>query len=156
MSDNSYLITRKEDYCVRCKTRLGIYSCQNCDDFIFCEQCDFYVHSISSKKQHQRTLISNVLEKNENKDKSESVPNFYRVNNNINQSINNDNNQTIYLSHTNSMPPFELNPININHSRISTNPTTLYDLTTRSMNKLSLNSMTSHYRSTSNEKLYER
>jgi|LauGreDrversion4_2_1035121.scaffolds.fasta_scaffold1058009_1 hypothetical protein len=155
MSDNSYLITKKEDYCVRCKTRLGIVICQNCDGFNFCEQCDFYVHSISSKKQHQRTMISPVSDKQEIKDKSESLPNFYRVNNNINQSINNDN-QTIYLSHTNSMPPYDINHINVNHSRISTNPTTLYDLTTRSMNKLSLNTLGSHYRSNSNEKLYER
>ena len=157
MSDK-HLIDKIENYCVRCRTRPGVYSCANCDGHnIFCDQCDFYVHSISSKQQHQRSHISSisVFDKHETKEKSQSGQNFFKSYNNNNynfeKGINASPNQ---LNDSNNLTITNHNVIN--HSKHRTNPKTLYDITSKSINKFSLKSLEKENRSISIEKLYDR
>ena len=49
------------DICHNCKKAQAKYNCDVCKRF-FCEQCDLYIHSLSSKKRHVRTnLFHNKL-----------------------------------------------------------------------------------------------
>ena len=157
MLDNSYLLHKKEDYCVRCKTRPVLFICSNCADLNnFCEQCDYYVHSINSKKSHRRSHISNISNEQLLNENSYSGQNFYA--NNRNNSYNLDHTKSLVLNNTNSFKQNENNNYSINNnSRVSTNPHTLYDLTNKSINKFTLiPSEKPTSRSTSNVKLYEK
>ena len=45
--------------CNRCKTAPGNIACQECSPFnIFCTNCDTYIHSLPSKRQHNRVCLS--------------------------------------------------------------------------------------------------
>jgi hypothetical protein len=44
--------------CLRCKNKEAVFNCLSCDSFKFlCTQCDNYVHSLPSKKNHRRNAI---------------------------------------------------------------------------------------------------
>lgn len=153
MSEGSYLIKRHEDYCVRCRVRPGIFNCADCGELNFCDQCEFYVHSINSKKCHRRTHISQLPEVFRRPDEDfQQEQNVYNSQN-LSHHFDNPVNKSLVFNHTNSF--HEANIYNVaNHSRMSTNPTTLYDITNKSINKFNLEK--SHTRSSSNEKLYEK
>ena len=42
--------------CNRCRLKYSLVKCENCKE-TFCTECDSYIHSISSKKDHLRKLI---------------------------------------------------------------------------------------------------
>ena len=150
--NNCYLLQKQEEYCVRCRSRPGVFSCSICDGLNFCDQCDYYVHSVNSKKTHKRTHISMLPDKYEAKEViSHSGQNFFQKSHN--KESFEVNNKSLVLNNTNSFNPDQ----NVaSHSRMSTMPTTLYDITNKSINRFSLNSLERNPRSTSNEKLYER
>ena len=42
--------------CNRCRLKYSLVKCENCKE-TFCSECDSYIHSISSKKDHLRKMI---------------------------------------------------------------------------------------------------
>ena len=42
--------------CNRCRLKYSLVKCENCKE-TFCTECDSYIHSISSKKEHLRKMI---------------------------------------------------------------------------------------------------
>jgi hypothetical protein len=52
--------------CSRCKLKLADFECTSCSPFIyFCSNCDGYVHAMSSKRGHERKLITKAEEREE-------------------------------------------------------------------------------------------
>lgn len=52
-----------DEKCLRCKNKEPSFACMLCDKFKFlCSQCDCYVHSLPSKKNHKRTAINKEIE----------------------------------------------------------------------------------------------
>lgn len=50
-------------YCTRCKLREADFTCESCDSFrYFCANCDGYVHSSASKRNHLRLIIDKYNE----------------------------------------------------------------------------------------------
>ena len=44
------------EICNRCRLKYSLIKCENCKE-TFCTECDSYIHSISSKKDHLRKMI---------------------------------------------------------------------------------------------------
>ena len=44
------------EVCERCRLKYSLLKCENCQES-FCSECDSYIHSISSKKDHIRKMI---------------------------------------------------------------------------------------------------
>ena len=44
------------EICDRCRLKYSLLKCENCQES-FCSECDSFIHSITSKKQHIRTMI---------------------------------------------------------------------------------------------------
>ena len=153
MSDGKHMLTIQENYCVRCRTRPGVYSCSKCDaNNNFCDQCDYYIHSMSSKKNHQRIHLSKIIPS----DRHDTDQNYYSGQNFNKSSYKLENN---HIKSFSNLPLDNQSLISLNAmnpSRLSTNPQTLYDLTSKSINKFNLNSQDKLFRSSGNEKLYDR
>ncbi len=57
-------INENNNYCNRCKVKTADFKCEPCSPFIFfCASCDGYVHSMNTKRHHDRQLISRENEK---------------------------------------------------------------------------------------------
>ena len=91
------------EICDRCRLKYSLFQCKNCQES-FCSECDAFIHSILSKKDHIRKMIYsqstyetitklnlNYESKNNNKYKSKrsSAPSL--VHNNISQASSNSN-----------------------------------------------------------------
>ena len=46
----------KNETCNRCRLKYSLIECDNCKE-TFCTECDSYIHSIISKKDHIRKMI---------------------------------------------------------------------------------------------------
>ena len=46
----------KNETCNRCRIKYSLIECDNCKE-TFCSECDSYIHSIISKKDHIRKMI---------------------------------------------------------------------------------------------------
>ena len=44
------------ELCDRCRLKFSLFNCENCQES-FCSECDSYIHSILSKKDHIRKMI---------------------------------------------------------------------------------------------------
>ena len=98
------------EICDRCRLKYSLLKCENCQES-FCSECDSYIHSIISKKNHIRKLIYSKsthetisklnlnYELNDNKLKNNNISQFssssnkhYNESNNMIYDINNINN----------------------------------------------------------------
>lgn len=94
------------EICDRCKLKYSLLKCENCQES-FCSECDTYIHSILSKKDHTRKMIY-------------SQPTYETITKlNLNYEPQNNN----YKSITPSGPPLIQNNI----SQTSSNSNRFYD-----------------------------
>ena len=67
--------------CNRCKVNNGEVTCQECSPFnVFCSNCDGYVHSLPSKRQHNRVSLQINSVDNLNNENQQKQMMFYSVN----------------------------------------------------------------------------
>jgi hypothetical protein len=114
---------REIEYCSRCKMKEADVQCNSCSPFyFFCRSCDEYVHSMSSKKSHDRNLIDKTVSRKivnvdnsmqmNNNDKNEKKTNF-----NSNQNFN-----STQFSHYRSQSEFDYtNTVNMGDRISSSN-----------------------------------
>jgi hypothetical protein len=58
MNESEAFTFNESSTCVRCKIKPSDFVCEACDPYkFFCSNCDGYVHSLPSKREHQRALI---------------------------------------------------------------------------------------------------
>ena len=108
------------EICDRCRLKYSLLKCDNCKES-FCSECDSYIHSIISKKNHIRKLIysksthDTISKLNSNFELNDN--NYKRKNNNISQ-LSSDSNR--YYDESNNMA-YDINNINNNNINISSN-----------------------------------
>ena len=124
------------DLCDRCRLKYSLLKCENCQES-FCSECDSYIHSIISKKEHIRKMIYSKqthetisklnlnFEPNENNYNPKILPisPIPRNNNNISQFSSNSNRLYNNLTYDNNNINLSLNEQdnflnNENHSEI--------------------------------------
>ena len=90
-----------QEICDRCRLKYSLVKCENCKES-FCTECDSYIHSILSKKNHTRKMIYSQpthdtiskLNLNFNQNQNEFMPQMSPIstqNNNISQIPSNSN-----------------------------------------------------------------
>ena len=66
---------QSQQLCNRCKVKQGEYFCNECSPFnIFCSNCDTFIHSLPSKRNHQRELIPQKIIYNETNQNESTLP----------------------------------------------------------------------------------
>ena len=66
---------QSQQLCNRCKVKQGEYFCNECSPFnIFCSNCDTFIHSLPSKRYHNRELIPQKIIYNETNQNESTLP----------------------------------------------------------------------------------
>ncbi len=66
---------QSQQLCNRCKVKQGEYFCNECSPFnIFCSNCDTFIHSLPSKRNHNRELIPQKIIYNETNQNESTLP----------------------------------------------------------------------------------
>ena len=66
---------QSQQLCNRCRVKKGEYFCNECNPFnIFCSNCDTFIHSLPSKRNHQRELIPQKIIYNETNQNESTLP----------------------------------------------------------------------------------
>lgn len=92
------------EQCVRCKVTAANFICDECNcNTLYCSNCDGYIHSLPSKRHHQRRFIQESFNNNSYRSQLESTNNNIKRHNSSrygyqlpetdNQSLNNNNHQ---------------------------------------------------------------
>jgi hypothetical protein len=100
---------REIEYCSRCKMKEAEVQCNSCSPFyFFCQSCDEYVHSMSSKKTHERNLLDKNVSR---KIGLVNVDNSIQINeinkNEKNTNFNNNNYNSTQFSHFRTQSEFD-------------------------------------------------
>ena len=120
-----------KNICNRCRVEMGEFICSECSPFnIFCLNCDNYIHSLPSKRNHSRVPFKNSINSNiiNSTTQDETLNNFINQSNYLDKNINNLNNnhfnnninsnQTILFSSGNQI---QNNNINNNNNLMDNN-----------------------------------
>ena len=107
------------ELCDRCRLKYSLLKCENCQE-TFCSECDSYIHSIISKKDHIRKMIYSkatheTISKLNLNFESNEPPISQNNNNNISQLSSNSN---PYYDKSNNLT-YDIN--NINNINLSVN-----------------------------------
>ena len=66
---------QSQQLCNRCKVKQGEYFCNECSPFnFFCSNCDTFIHSLPSKRNHNRELIPQKIIYNETNQNESTLP----------------------------------------------------------------------------------
>ena len=105
----SNIETDIKNICNRCRVEVGEFICSDCSNFnIFCLNCDNYIHSLPSKRNHKRVPYKNSM------------------NSNIINSVTQDNTINNYLSQSNFDNNYNNNQFNVNENVSKSNQSFLF------------------------------
>ena len=69
-----------QSLCNRCRIKQGEFFCNECSPFnIFCSECDTFIHSLPTKRNHQRELITQKLIYNETNQNESTLIDQFKV-----------------------------------------------------------------------------
>ncbi len=107
LSDLDNSIYNSQSLCNRCRIKQGEFFCNECTPFnMFCAECDTFIHSLPTKRNHQRELITQKLIYNETNQNESTLPFSNRSiqsNFNSNSQFINQNPNYIYDNNLNNL-----------------------------------------------------